>query len=164
MSFGSNKEKGLFIRRVGEVASGRVAVVTADQSIQAVANEMLTKCSPCAVVYENDKIVGLITDRDMTKRVIAQGVSTDSPISEVMTHDPQTIKPDDLVLHAASMMMQHNIRNLPLVENNKVVGVLTTTHLVQNHRVQAIFLIEKNQICGQRKITVELYPRAPSYL
>ncbi|WP_274883792.1 putative nucleotidyltransferase substrate binding domain-containing protein [Vibrio harveyi] len=147
----SNKEKGLFIRRVGEVASGRVAVVTADQSIQAVANEMLTKCSPCAVVYENDKIVGLITDRDMTKRVIAQGVSTDSPISEVMTHDPQTIKPDDLVLHAASMMMQHNIRNLPLVENNKVVGVLTTTHLVQNHRVQAIFLIEKIKYAGSVK-------------
>ncbi|BBM64344.1 putative nucleotidyltransferase substrate binding domain-containing protein [Vibrio alfacsensis] len=144
----SNKEKGLFVRRVDEVASARVATVKAEHSIQTVANEMLTKCSPCAVVYEDDKIVGLITDRDMTKRVIAQGVSTDRPISDVMTHDPQTIKPDDLVLHAASIMMQHNIRNLPLVENNKVVGVLTTTHLVQNHRVQAIFLIEKIKYAG----------------
>ncbi|GAM71258.1 signal-transduction protein [Vibrio sp. JCM 19236] len=39
--------------------------------------------------------------------------------------------------------MQFNIRNLPIVENNKVIGLLTTSHLVQNHRVQAIFLIEK---------------------
>lgn len=147
----SNKEKGLFIRRVEDIASGRVAIVTADQSIQAVANEMLDKCSPCAVVYQDDKIAGLITDRDMTKRVIAKGLSITNPISEVMSPDPQTIHPDDLVLHAASIMMQHNIRNLPLVKDNKVVGVLTTTHLVQNHRVQAIFLIEKIKYAGSVK-------------
>ncbi len=147
----SNKEKGLFIRRVEEVASGQVAVVTTEQSIQHVANQMLCKCSPCAVIYQDQRIVGLITDRDMTKRVIAQGISTDSPISTVMTPDPITVKPDDLVLHAASLMMQHNIRNLPLVKDNKVVGVLTTSHLVQNHRMQAIFLIEKIKYAGSVK-------------
>ncbi|MGR5117497.1 DUF294 nucleotidyltransferase-like domain-containing protein [Vibrio astriarenae] len=147
----SNKEKGLFIRRVDEVASGRVAVVTSDQSIQSVANEMLVQRSPCAVIYENDEIVGLITDRDMTKRVIAQRTSIDSPIVDVMTHSPLTVKPDDLVMHAASMMMQFNIRNLPMVKDNKVVGLLTTSHLVQNHRVQAIFLIEKIKYAGSVK-------------
>ncbi|HHF0547396.1 TPA: putative nucleotidyltransferase substrate binding domain-containing protein [Vibrio alginolyticus] len=147
----SNKEKGLFIRRVEEVASGRVAIVTAEQSIQSVANEMIDKCSPCAVVYRDNKIVGLITDRDMTKRVIAKGLSISTPVVEVMSPDPKTIHPDDLVLHAASIMMQHNIRNLPLVRDNNVVGVLTTTHLVQNHRVQAIFLIEKIKYAGSVK-------------
>ncbi|KII75377.1 putative nucleotidyltransferase substrate binding domain-containing protein [Vibrio renipiscarius] len=154
----SNKEKGLFIRRVEEVASGHVAVVTADQSIQSVANEMLSQRSPCAVIYENDRIVGLITDRDMTKRVIAHGVNTSNPISDVMTHSPLTVKPDDLVLHAASMMMQFNIRNLPLVRDNKVVGLLTTTHLVQNHRVQAIFLIEKIKYAGSVKTMASFTP------
>ncbi|GAL09217.1 predicted signal-transduction protein containing cAMP-binding and CBS domains [Vibrio astriarenae] len=147
----SNKEKGLFIRRVEEVASGRVAVVTSEQSIQSVANEMLMERSPCAVIYEGDDIVGLITDRDMTKRVIAQRTSIDNPITDVMTHSPLTVKPDDLVMHAASMMMQFNIRNLPVVKDNKVVGLLTTSHLVQNHRVQAIFLIEKIKYCGSVK-------------
>ena len=144
----SNKEKGLFIRKVEDVASGHVAIVKSDQSIQSVATEMLHQRSPCAVIYENDKIVGLITDRDMTKRVIAHGVSTDNVISEVMTHSPLTVKPDDLVLHAASFMMQFNIRNLPVVKENKVIGLLTTSHLVQNHRVQAIFLIEKIKYAG----------------
>ncbi|PMJ93974.1 putative nucleotidyltransferase substrate binding domain-containing protein [Vibrio sp. 10N.261.55.A7] len=140
----SNKEKGLFIRKVEDVASGRVAVVTADQTIQKVAHEMrIVKRTSCAVIYEDDKIVGLITDRDMTKRVIAQNVSIERPIKEVMTHSPLTIKPDDLVLHAASVMMQFSIRNLPIVKDNQVIGLLTTSHLVQNHRVQAIFLIEK---------------------
>ncbi|MGC9401605.1 DUF294 nucleotidyltransferase-like domain-containing protein, partial [Vibrio genomosp. F10 str. 9ZC157] len=120
------------------------AVVTADQTIQQVAHEMrIVHRTSCAVIYENDNIVGLITDRDMTKRVIAHRVDVDRPISDVMTHSPLTIKPDDLVLHAASVMMQFNIRNLPVVKDNKVIGLLTTSHLVQNHRVQAIFLIEK---------------------
>ena len=147
----SNKEKGLFIRKVEEVASGQVAIVKSEQTIQSVAVEMLHQRSPCAVIYEGETIVGLITDRDMTKRVIAHGVSTDSLISEVMTHSPLTVKPDDLVLHAASIMMQFNIRNLPVVKENKVVGLLTTSHLVQNHRVQAIFLIEKIKYAGSVK-------------
>ncbi|CAH6805868.1 DUF294 nucleotidyltransferase-like domain-containing protein [Vibrio chagasii] len=147
----SNKEKGLFIRKVEEVASGQVAIVKSEQTIQSVAVEMLHQRSPCAVIYEGETIVGLITDRDMTKRVIAHGVSTENLISEVMTHSPLTVKPDDLVLHAASIMMQFNIRNLPVVKVNKVVGLLTTSHLVQNHRVQAIFLIEKIKYAGSVK-------------
>ncbi|USD67334.1 putative nucleotidyltransferase substrate binding domain-containing protein [Vibrio sp. SCSIO 43136] len=155
----SNKDKGLFIKQVQEVASGRIAVVTADQTIQQVAHEMrIVKRSPCAVVYDNDKIVGLVTDRDMTKRVIAHGVPVTQPISEVMTQQPLTIKPDDLVLHAASVMMQFNIRNLPVVDDNKVVGLLTTTHLVQNHRMQAIFLIEKIKYAGSVKTLSSFTP------
>lgn len=154
----SNKEKGIFIKKVSEVASGRVAIGDAKDSIKKVAKEMLIKRSPCAVIYEDEKIVGLITDRDMTKRVIAQDVSTDEPISKVMTLSPLTISPDDLVMHAASMMMQFNIRNLPLVKGNKVVGLLTTTHLVQNHRVQAIFLIEKIKYSGSIKTLASYTP------
>ncbi|OEF23168.1 putative nucleotidyltransferase substrate binding domain-containing protein [Vibrio rumoiensis] len=140
----SNKEKGLFIKRVGEVASGIIAVVTSDMTIKEVAHEMriVKRCS-CAVIYENDKIIGLITDRDMTKRVIAHGAPLSDPISTVMTPNPFVISPDALILEAASMMMEHNIRNIPVVHEGKAVGLLTTTHLVQNHRMQAIFLIEK---------------------
>ncbi|NLS13745.1 CBS domain-containing protein [Vibrio sp. SM6] len=139
----SAKDKGLFIRRVDEVASGRIAIVTAQSAIRDVAEEMLLQRSPCAVIYEGDALVGIITDRDMTKRVIAKGLSTERPIRDIMTCHPHTIAPSDLVLQAASLMMQFNIRNLPVVQNNKAVGLLTTSHLVQNHRMQAIFLIEK---------------------
>jgi CBS domain-containing protein len=68
------------------------------------------------------------------------------------------VKPDDLVLHAASIMMQFNIRNLPVVKENKVVGLLTTSHLVQNHRVQAIFLIEKIKYAGSVKTMSSFTP------
>ncbi|MEE1673073.1 putative nucleotidyltransferase substrate binding domain-containing protein [Agarivorans aestuarii] len=156
----SDNEKGLFFKKVSEVASGIVAVVNADMSIQAVAKEMREQCrSSTAVIKKNGVISGLITDRDMTKRVIAEGYDITRPISEVMTSPAITTKPNDLILTAASLMMEHNIRSLPVVENNQVLGLLTTSHLVQKHRVQAIFLIEKikytESIEGLAKLTPE---------
>ncbi|MGB2079881.1 MAG: DUF294 nucleotidyltransferase-like domain-containing protein [Vibrio sp.] len=140
----SNEEKGLFIKQVKELASNRVAVVPSDMSIKEVAHQMrIVHRSSCVVICDDDKIVGLITDRDMTKRVIAQETPLHLPISEVMTQNPITVGPDELVLQAASLMMTHDIRNIPVVDNGKVTGLLTTSHMVQNHRMQAIFLIEK---------------------
>ena len=139
----SDSEKGIFVKKVSDVASDKIAIVQSDTPIQEVARIIIDVCSPTAVVMEGDIIVGLITDRDMTKRVILAGVDILSPVKDVMTENPLTIGPNDLVLKASSLMMQHNIRSLPVVENNNVLGVLTTTHLVRNNRMQAVFLIEK---------------------
>ncbi|PKF60565.1 histidine kinase [Psychromonas sp. psych-6C06] len=139
----SDSEKGIFVKKVSEVASDKIAVVQHDTPIQEVARDIIAVCSPTAVVMKEGVIVGLITDRDMTKRVILAGVDIQTPVSQVMTEDPLTIGPHDLVLKASSLMMQHNIRSLPVVENNRVFGLLTTTHLVRNNRMQAVFLIEK---------------------
>jgi CBS domain-containing protein len=153
----SDNEKGLFVRKVSEVFGGAPAIVSSNMTIRQVAREMrIVLRSSSAVVKENGQIVGIITDRDMTKRVIAEGVSIDRPISEVMTRNPLTIRPDDLVLKAASLMMQHNVRCLPVVSGNRVHGLLTTTHLVQNHRIQAIFLIEKIKYATKPKELVAL--------
>ncbi|MFS1436755.1 DUF294 nucleotidyltransferase-like domain-containing protein [Shewanella sp. 10N.286.48.A6] len=140
----SNKEKGLFLKKVSEVASGHAAVVDIDMSIQDVAKEMRDTCrTSTAVIKKDANIVGLITDRDMTKRVIADGLDISLPIHTVMTTPAITIGPDDLILKAASLMMQSGIRSLPVVRGNEVLGLLTSSHLVQKHRMQAIFLIEK---------------------
>jgi CBS domain-containing protein len=139
----SEQEKGLFVRKVSEVACGSPAIVTVDMTIQQVAHEMrMVVRSPTAVVMDKGRIVGLVTDRDLTKRVVAAGVSIDRPITEVMTISPITVGPDDLVLHAASLMMQNNLYSLPVVSDNKVHGLLTTSHMVRKNRVQAILLID----------------------
>ncbi|GAB3477065.1 DUF294 nucleotidyltransferase-like domain-containing protein [Marinomonas epiphytica] len=156
----SDNDKGIFVKKVSEVATSFPAVVTSDMTIKQVAHEMRNVLRiSTAVVKNKGRIVGLITDRDMTKRVIADGVSTDRPISDVMTKSPTTVGPNDLVLTAASLMMQNNIRSLPVVSGNQVHGLLTTTHLVQKNRVQAIFLIDTikhtNTIKGLSDLTQE---------
>ena len=155
----SEPEKGLFLKKVSEVASGSPAIVTTDMTIQQVAHEMrMVVRSSTAVVKEQDKIVGVVTDRDITKRVVAAGGSIDRPITEVMTKSPLTVAPDDLVLKAASLMMQNNIRSLPVVSHNKIHGLLTTTHMVRKNRVQAILLIDTIKRTNSTEKLAELTP------
>jgi len=153
----SNKDKGLFVKRVADVANDDVVVVEHSDSIRAVAKAMCESPRPgCAVVFNQDVLVGIITDRDITARVVVNGLDGQLPISQVMTRNPLTVEPDELVLKAASLMMQHNISHIPVVSNNHLCGLLTKSQLVQNHRVQAIFLIEKIKCAQDIKTLIKL--------
>ncbi|MFH4276226.1 CBS domain-containing protein, partial [Acinetobacter baumannii] len=70
-------------------------------------------------------------------------MDTNQPIADVMTPNPVLIEDDAKVIQAISLMLQYNIRCLPVVHGKQVKGLLTTTHLVHNHRTQSLFLIEK---------------------
>jgi len=154
----SDSEKGIFVKKVSDVASDKIVVADSSTPIRKVAEQIMAVCSPTAVLTENGEIVGLITDRDMTKRVIVAGLDYNRPVKEIMTPKPFTVGPNDLVLKASSIMMQNNIRSLPVVEGNKVLGVLTTTHLVRNNRIQAVFLIEKIKYANTLDDLVKLTP------
>ncbi|HFQ5401545.1 TPA: DUF294 nucleotidyltransferase-like domain-containing protein [Vibrio vulnificus] len=138
------EEKGLFFRTVGEIASENIAIVKVTDSIRDVAITMCGKQrSSCAVVMDGNDIVGLVTDRDMTASVVAKEKDVSERIESVMTLNPVLIESDAKVIQAISLMLQYNIRCLPVVNHGKVAGLLTTTHLVHNHRTQSLFLIEK---------------------
>ncbi|KUI97485.1 DUF294 nucleotidyltransferase-like domain-containing protein [Vibrio sp. MEBiC08052] len=141
--------KGLFFRTVGEIASENITIVNCHDSIRDVARMMCGNMahdkqrSSCAVVMQDQEIVGLVTDRDMTQSVVATGRDIDEPIATVMTRHPHLIEHDAKVIQAISLMMQYNIRCLPVLTGKRVTGLLTTTHLVHNHRTQSLFLLEK---------------------
>ncbi|MDG3084842.1 DUF294 nucleotidyltransferase-like domain-containing protein [Vibrio hannami] len=138
------RDKSLFFLDVGDVASDKITIVEEDTPIHDVAKQMCGKRpSSCAVVLRGDDIVGIVTDRDMTKKVVAACANSSSPISSVMTRSPVVIQQDDKVIQAISMMLQYNIRVLPVLKEKQVVGLLTTSHLVHNHKTQSLFLIEK---------------------
>ena len=140
----SKEDKGLFFRTVGEVASENIAIVDVNDSIHSVAQSMCGKQkSSCAVVMRDGEIAGMVTDRDMTKSVVAKKIDTKSAISQVMNTSPVLVQSDDKVMQAISLMLQYNVRCLPVLKNGHVTGLLTTTHLVHNHKTQSLFLIEK---------------------
>lgn len=140
------KSKGLFIKNVSEIACNKVTKVEVSYSVQEVATHMrVNNRSSSAIIFNGEELVGIMTDRDMTERVVAQGIALNTSISEVMTPMPVLVQHDDLVLYAASLMMQKGISHLPVMKDGEVMGTLTTANLVQNHRIQAIFLIDKIQ-------------------
>ena len=88
--------------------------------------------------------VGILTERDIMKRVIAdQGVDLDStPISKVMTSDPITLHPDNTIYRALSVLTDKKVKHLPLIEDGKIVGIVTMRQLLKLRYPEPLTLIE----------------------
>ncbi|MCG6200695.1 DUF294 nucleotidyltransferase-like domain-containing protein [Psychromonas antarctica] len=132
-----------FFNTVKQVSSDQHSEVNIEDSIRTVAHMMRTKNTSCAIVKDNNELVGIVTDTDLIDRVIAEGKSTESPISDIMSPLPITIAPHETVFDAAIRMMENNIKNLPIIEDGHVIGLLSVHQLFQNQRIQAIYLIDK---------------------
>ncbi|OEF22360.1 putative nucleotidyltransferase substrate binding domain-containing protein [Aliivibrio logei] len=135
-----------YLRPNSDLADPKIAIVSPTDTIQEVAHQMRNVIGiSCAfIVDENRILIGMITDKDMTKRVVAQAKNVHEPISSIMTKDIHTVYEDELVMSAVHLMMKHNIQNIPVLNNQKqVTGFITPQHLIQNDSVQSIFLLDK---------------------
>lgn len=133
----------LYLKSVGGILNPNVVTVTPDSTIQQAASEMIRQHRSNALVMDGETLLGIITDRDMTKRVIAQGRNFNDPVTTIMTVSPYTIDTDAPLVQAVEMMMQHNVRCLPVIDAGHIKGVLTATSLIEKSRVQAVYLISR---------------------
>ena len=86
----------------------------------------------CLVVVEAGRVVGILTERDVLKRVVDEGRKPEETrVREVMSKPPITISPDVDLETAIELMFKHKIKKLPVVENGKLVGLITFTDLVR---------------------------------
>ena len=82
------------------------------------------------VVEDGDKLIGIITERDMTQRVVAKGADPSAtPVSEIMTKNPDTLSPDDSAGDALELMQTRNYRHLPVAEDGVCVGMVSIRDL-----------------------------------
>ena len=148
-----------YLRPNSEIADPQIAIVAPHDTIQEVAHQMRNVIGvSCAfVVDENQTLIGMITDKDMTKRVVAQAKNVQDPISSIMTKDIHTVYEDELVMSAVHLMMKHNIQNIPVLNHQKQVsGFITPQHLIQNDSVQSIFLLDKIRHANSIAVLIEL--------
>jgi CBS domain-containing protein len=76
-------------------------------------------------VTEEGRLVGMLTDRDLAVRVVAEGKSPESTtVGEVFSRDPVTAEPDQDLDEALRLMARHQVRRLPVVEDDRLVGIL----------------------------------------
>jgi CBS domain-containing protein len=76
-------------------------------------------------VTEGEQLVGMITDRDITTRVVAESaVAGTTSVGAVYSHDPISVEPDNDLDEALQLMARHQIRRLPVVENGRLVGMV----------------------------------------
>jgi CBS domain-containing protein len=119
--------------RVSEAMTREVRVATPGQSIREVAKVMAEIDAGAMPVGENDRLVGMITDRDIAIRGIGQGKGPDTPVREVMSTDTVLYCYEDEELdHVAKNMGDEQVRRLPVVSRDKrLVGIVSLGDVAQ---------------------------------
>jgi len=110
---------------VREAMSRNVRVANPEQQISEAAQLMDEIDAGALPVGENDRLVGMITDRDITVRAVAAGKGPDTPVREVMTAEVRYCFEDEDLVHVAKNMAELQVRRLPVVNRDKrLVGIL----------------------------------------
>lgn len=84
----------------------------------------------CAIVCEGDRVVGIFTERDLLTKIVGREVDLDAPVSQWMSPVVATLKPDATIGEAVSIMNEKSYRNIPLVENGKLVGSISVFDVI----------------------------------
>lgn len=104
--------------------------VSADATIGEAAARMAERGVGAVVVLDGERIAAILTERDVMKAVAA-GRDGSAPVSAWMTRHPDTIEPTDTTDHAASLMIHGGFRHLPVLEDGRVVGIVSIRDLMR---------------------------------
>jgi CBS domain-containing protein len=117
---------------VSEVMTREVETVRPDQTAREAARFMLQSDAGAIPVMEGDRLVGMITDRDIAVRGVAEGHGPETPVRELMTNDIVAVRIDDDVDEVAVRMSEAQVRRLPVLdENQQLCGIVSLGDLSQ---------------------------------
>jgi len=131
--------------KLGSIMNHDVYTCSPLCTLHDVVKHMASRDISSVIVIDHEKQpVGILTERDIMKRVIADdNVSLDStPISKVMTSDPVTLHPENTIYRALSVLSDSHIKHLPLIEEGKIVGIVTMRQLLKLRYPEPLTLIE----------------------
>ncbi len=113
------------------VKDQRICALSEDSTIYAAAKQMVESNVAAVVVTSKDgDLLGIVTERDLTRRVLAERLDAESvTLSEIMTKNPDTLSPDDTAFEALALMRTRGYRHLPVVDVDKVVGMVSIRDL-----------------------------------
>jgi CBS domain-containing protein len=118
--------------KVSEVMTRDVQTVRPDQSAREAASFMLRADAGAIPVTEGDRLIGMITDRDIAVRGVAEGHGPNTPVRELMTNDIVSARPDDDTDDVAARMSEAQVRRIPVIDDGqKLCGIVSLADLSQ---------------------------------
>jgi CBS domain-containing protein len=133
-----------------QVLSGKppgVISVAPDTTVFEALKLMATRDIGALVVLDNGKLVGVLSERDYTRKIALQGkTSRDTLVREIMSDKVICIAPQNTVDECMALMTDKHIRHLPVLENDTLLGVLSIRDLVQETISHQRFIIEQLEL------------------
>ena len=128
-SVNNNLKKDLSKILVKDVMSKQLITAPSSTTVYQI-SKMMEQGIGAVLIKENSIPIGIITDRDFAIKIVANKYPLDTPVGKIASTPLQTIGPNESILDAAKQMSTKKIRKLAVVEDTKIVGIITSSDLV----------------------------------
>jgi len=158
------RDNDLSTLKVCDLMARSPVTIGPDATVTDAARLMRDKHISSLAVTVDGALQGIVTTRDLTSRVLAEGLPGSTPVGQVMTRDPLVLTPDSLgsdILHA---MLERRIGHLPVVQDGKVKGIITQTDLTRFQAVSSAQLVRDAASCDTSTEMAAVTARIPRLL
>lgn len=148
--------------RAIEAARKPAATIPAYETITEAAKTMNDQAVGALIVVDGERPIGIVTDRDLVLRALARGLPADSRVDGVMTAELISVDPDADLRETLAIFRSNAIRRLPLIESERVLGMITVDDLlidITNDLADVIRPVTGEVIFGHREGRAELAAR-----
>lgn len=132
------------VRQLLTDKGGEVYAIGPDATVFEALEKMATHDIGALIVTEGDRVVGIFSERDYARKVILRGkASRDTPVREIMTSHVIDVAPEQRMEDCMRLMTEHRIRHLPVMDDGRLVGVVSIGDVVKAVMAEQRFLIEQ---------------------
>ncbi len=131
------------LRPIRSMMTTELITTDAQTRVQDLAALMSRERVSSVLVIENDQLTGIVTDRDLRNRVLAEGRNGDTQVADVMTRDPVTLSEKGTLFDATLLMTRHGLHHLPVVKERRAVGILTTADLISARQDDPVYIVQR---------------------
>ncbi len=137
---GNGSDPGYMMAPVERLLKKEPVTAAADATIRDVARLMTREKVSSVVIVAGDTLAGIVTDRDIRARCVAEGLDVGQPVTAVMTRKPHTLGRQSPVSEALLTMTRLRVNHLPIVEQGRLVGVLTSSDLAHHQSTSSPYV------------------------
>ena len=120
-------------RSIREAMTSNPTTIEPGTTAQEAARTMKSEDVGSLPIVEGDRLIGVVTDRDLAIRILAEGKGSETTVGEIASKDIVTVDPQQTLEEAARLMAEHQVRRLPVTEEDgKLIGILAQADVAQS--------------------------------
>ena len=135
------QQSSRFTLKVSDIVQARKVSISGEHSVQQAAQLMTEKRVSSLLVEQDERLTGILTDRDLRTRVLAANLPATTPVQQVMTPKPHTIDKHAYLFEAVQLMSRFNIHHLPVLEQGLSFSMITATDIIRSQQDHPVYLI-----------------------
>jgi CBS domain-containing protein len=152
------------MRPISDIINGHLFTVTPETPLQQCATYMSEKRISSVLVLQDNKLIGIVTDRDIRSRAVAQGLDLNAHVCVIMTEHPNTIEQEQTLFDATLAMTQQGIHHLPVMNNKILTGIISASDLMRAKQDDPVYLVQHISRQTELAPLIEITKSLPSLL